>query len=132
MTHNLCTVLLLLLPADALGLTAHDEYELAVRALGACTWYLKESYLDQQLLSLGRFELYQPRDLIHTTGPAVTVPKLSFSRHMASIGTQKHIIAQKLSCTEKPGYVVFHMYVVLLSTLLWNIPLGGSKITRKG
>jgi hypothetical protein len=101
-----CTVLSILLPADTLGLTAHDEYELAVRALGACTWYLKESYLDQQLLFMGRFELYQPRDLVDTTGPAVTVvPKLSFSRHMASIETLKYILVHKLPCTEKSGSV---------------------------
>lgn len=80
------TVLSILLPADTLGLTAHDEYELAVRALGACAWYLKESYLDQQLLSMGRFELYQPQDLAGTKEPATTVvPIPSFSRHMASI-----------------------------------------------
>jgi len=86
------------LSADALGLTAHDDYELAVRALGACTWYLKESYLDQQLLSMGRFELYQPRDLVDIKGTAVTVVSgPSFSRHMASIGTLLH----KPPCTVK-------------------------------
>ncbi|XP_021924020.1 DNA mismatch repair protein Msh6 isoform X2 [Zootermopsis nevadensis] len=77
--------------ADTLGLTAHDEYELAVRALGACAWYLKESYLDQQLLSMGRFELYQPQDLAGTKEPAATVvPIPSFSRHMVLDGITLH------------------------------------------
>lgn len=81
--------------ADTLGLTAHDNYELAVRALGACTWYLKESFLDQQLLSMGRFEVYQPQDLVDTAGPFFTVvSKSSFSKHMASIGSLIH----KLGC----------------------------------
>jgi hypothetical protein len=83
------------LAADALGLTAHDNYELAVRALGACTWYLKESFLDQQLLSMGRFEVYRPQDLVGTVGPTLTVvSKPSFTKHMASIGSYFH----KLSC----------------------------------
>ncbi|PNF27299.1 DNA mismatch repair protein Msh6 [Cryptotermes secundus] len=69
--------------ADTLGLTAHDNYELAVRALGACTWYLKESFLDQQLLSMGRFEIYQPHDLVENARPVLTVvSKASFSKHM--------------------------------------------------
>ncbi|XP_069702294.1 DNA mismatch repair protein Msh6 isoform X2 [Periplaneta americana] len=73
--------------ADSLGLTAHDDYELAVRALGACTWYLKESFLDQQLLSMGQFELYQPRDLVSTDGSTKTVSsKPSFSKHMVLDG----------------------------------------------
>lgn len=77
--------------ADTLGLTAHDNYELAVRALGACTWYLKESFLDQQLLSMGRFEVYQPQDLVDNAEPALTmVSKPSFSKHMASIGSLIH------------------------------------------
>lgn len=81
--------------ADTLGLTAHDNYELAVRALGACTWYLKESFLDQQLLSMGRFEIYQPHDLVDNARPVLTmVSKASFSKHMASIGS----IIHKLGC----------------------------------
>ncbi|PSN56585.1 hypothetical protein C0J52_01554 [Blattella germanica] len=73
--------------ADSLGLSAHDDYELAVRALGACTWYLKSCFLDQQVLSLGQFELYQPRDLADGEVPAlVPTNKPSFSRHMVLDG----------------------------------------------
>lgn len=76
--------------ADTLGLTAHEDYDLAVRALGACTWYLKDCYLDQQLLSMGRFELYQPQDLLEAEGPIMNSgSKPAFSKHMASVGTTR-------------------------------------------
>ncbi|XP_021365348.1 DNA mismatch repair protein Msh6-like isoform X1 [Mizuhopecten yessoensis] len=52
---------------DALGLTAADEYSLAVRALGAVTWYLQYSLLDQELLSMNNFEEYCPLDDIEVT-----------------------------------------------------------------
>ncbi|XP_069105499.1 DNA mismatch repair protein Msh6-like [Argopecten irradians] len=47
---------------DTLGLTAADDYTLAVRALGAVTWYLQYSLLDQELLSMNNFEEYCPLD----------------------------------------------------------------------
>uniref|UniRef100_A0A2Z5U638 Putative DNA mismatch repair protein Msh6 n=1 Tax=Reticulitermes speratus TaxID=60591 RepID=A0A2Z5U638_9NEOP len=73
--------------ADTLGLTAHEDYDLAVRALGACTWYLKDCYLDQQLLSMGRFELYQPQDLLEAEGPIMNSgSKPAFSKHMVLDG----------------------------------------------
>ena len=49
--------------ADTLGHSAKDSSELAVSALGACTWYLKKSCLEQELLSLGNFEVYTPLDV---------------------------------------------------------------------
>lgn len=36
--------------------------ELAWKALGACIWYLKDCKLDLQLLSMKKFQLYQPVD----------------------------------------------------------------------
>jgi hypothetical protein len=73
--------------ADTLGLTAHEDYDLAVRGLGACTWYLKDCYLDQQLLSMGRFELYQPQDVLEAKGPLMNSgSRPAFSKHMASVG----------------------------------------------
>ncbi|RZF36981.1 hypothetical protein LSTR_LSTR004669 [Laodelphax striatellus] len=47
---------------DSLGLTASDEGELAVRSLGAVTWYLKRCQLDHQLLSMKKFSVYTPVD----------------------------------------------------------------------
>ncbi|XP_033640935.1 DNA mismatch repair protein Msh6-like [Asterias rubens] len=49
--------------ADTLGHSAKDSSELAVSALGACTWYLKKSCLEHELLSLCNFELYVPLDV---------------------------------------------------------------------
>lgn len=37
-----------------------SDYELALSALGACMWYLKDSELDIQVLSMKKFELYNP------------------------------------------------------------------------
>ena len=51
------------LAADTLGLTACEDHNSAVRAHNDCSWHLKYSHLDQQLLPNGRFELYQPEDL---------------------------------------------------------------------
>ncbi|XP_043250330.1 probable DNA mismatch repair protein Msh6 [Colletes gigas] len=47
---------------DSLGLTPDDDKELAVHALGGCVYLLKEYFLEQQLLSRGRFKLYVPPD----------------------------------------------------------------------
>lgn len=41
---------------DPLGLTADSNYELAVSALGAITFYLRRNLLDVELLSMKRFE----------------------------------------------------------------------------
>ncbi|XP_022106903.1 DNA mismatch repair protein Msh6-like [Acanthaster planci] len=49
--------------SDTLGHSAKEGYELAVSALGACTWYLKKCCLEQELLSMGNFELYTPLDV---------------------------------------------------------------------
>ncbi|XP_071491838.1 DNA mismatch repair protein Msh6-like [Diadema antillarum] len=48
--------------ADSLGLTPKEGCELAISALGACTWYLKKCYLEEELLSMRNFEVYKPLD----------------------------------------------------------------------
>ncbi|XP_046478017.1 probable DNA mismatch repair protein Msh6 [Neodiprion pinetum] len=47
---------------DSLGLTAADNMELAISALGGCVFHLKECFIDQQLLAQGRFESWIPPD----------------------------------------------------------------------
>ncbi|XP_055636793.1 probable DNA mismatch repair protein Msh6 [Toxorhynchites rutilus septentrionalis] len=47
---------------DHLGLTPDDRFQLALKALGGCVWYLKRCLLDQQIISLASFELYVPPD----------------------------------------------------------------------
>lgn len=49
---------------DCRGLTAKRDYAMAVKALGACTWYLCDSFLDQELLSMKSFEWYTPVDAV--------------------------------------------------------------------
>jgi len=48
--------------SDSLGLTAGEGGELAVRSLGAVTWYLKNNLLDTELLSMAKFEEFCPVD----------------------------------------------------------------------
>ncbi|XP_034233656.1 DNA mismatch repair protein Msh6-like [Thrips palmi] len=62
---------------DSLGLSPAEEYQLAVRSLGAITWYLSCCHLDQQLLSMQRFENYLPVD----SSKGAKLPGLS-GRHM--------------------------------------------------
>ncbi|XP_012941985.1 DNA mismatch repair protein Msh6 [Aplysia californica] len=50
---------------DTLGLTAAESHDLAVRALGALTWYLQYCLMDQEMLSMKKFEEYQPIDVMN-------------------------------------------------------------------
>ncbi|KAF6205210.1 hypothetical protein GE061_019377 [Apolygus lucorum] len=45
---------------DVLGLTASADSELGVRCLGAIIWFLTRGFLDFQLLTLAKFEVYTP------------------------------------------------------------------------
>ncbi|XP_055614390.1 probable DNA mismatch repair protein Msh6 [Uranotaenia lowii] len=47
---------------DHLGLTADENFQLALKALGGCIWYLKRCLLDQQIISMASFQLYIPPD----------------------------------------------------------------------
>ncbi|XP_015218440.1 DNA mismatch repair protein Msh6 [Lepisosteus oculatus] len=49
--------------SDTLGLTPGEGYELALSALGGCVFYLKKCLVDQELLSMGKFEEYVPLDV---------------------------------------------------------------------
>ena len=53
---------LYLLSDDSLGLRASSVCEQAVSALGACVWYLKKCKIDHEIISLKKFEVYQPID----------------------------------------------------------------------
>uniref|UniRef100_A0A1B0F0L9 DNA mismatch repair protein n=1 Tax=Phlebotomus papatasi TaxID=29031 RepID=A0A1B0F0L9_PHLPP len=48
---------------DHLGLTPKKNYSLALKALGGCIFYLTRCLLDQQILSLARYQFYQPPDV---------------------------------------------------------------------
>ncbi len=51
---------------DSLGLTAKHEFDLAVNALGGIVWCLKKCLIDNEILSMKNFEIYQPVDNIIT------------------------------------------------------------------
>ncbi|XP_066936562.1 DNA mismatch repair protein Msh6-like [Clytia hemisphaerica] len=47
---------------DKVGLEAPISFQLAISALGACTWYLKKCCIEQELLSMCQFQKYIPPD----------------------------------------------------------------------
>ena len=49
---------------DTLGLTPKSDYECAVTALGGLLWCLKKCLIDNEILSMRNFEIYQPIDNI--------------------------------------------------------------------
>lgn len=42
---------------DPVRATVASGYQLAVSALGACVWYLRQCHIDHELLSLKNFEV---------------------------------------------------------------------------
>ncbi|XP_014673632.1 PREDICTED: DNA mismatch repair protein Msh6-like isoform X2 [Priapulus caudatus] len=73
---------------DSIGMTASTDHELAVRALGACTWYLQRCCLEQELLSMRAFEEYHPLDL----EPNAIVDRLQTSRVSFATGRQHMVL----------------------------------------
>ncbi|KAJ8674770.1 hypothetical protein QAD02_010556 [Eretmocerus hayati] len=64
--------------ADSLGLTAEEDKELAVNALGGCVYLLKEYQLDCQLLAQRQFKTYAPPDFSN----ASELNKTNFAHNM--------------------------------------------------
>lgn len=44
--------------SDPVRATVADGYQLAISALGACVWYLRQCCIDHELLSLKNFEVH--------------------------------------------------------------------------
>lgn len=67
---------------DHLGLTADDGWQLALRATGACIWYMSKCLVDAQIMSMAQFCAYEPPD----DRPAVSVDDISsdISRKLAA------------------------------------------------
>ncbi len=51
---------------DTLGLTSKSEYELALNAMGGVVWCLQKCLIDQELLTMKTFEIYNPIDNLIT------------------------------------------------------------------
>lgn len=50
-------------PADHLGLTPKQNYRLALKAVGACVWYLTKCVIDEQIMSMAHYKWYIPPDI---------------------------------------------------------------------
>ncbi|XP_048590320.1 DNA mismatch repair protein Msh6-like [Nematostella vectensis] len=61
---NWPAMLKMMTDGDPLGLTPTDGHELALSALGAVAWYLKKCLIEEELLSMGKFEEYKPLDCL--------------------------------------------------------------------
>lgn len=48
---------------DHLGLTPNENSRLALKALGACVWYLTKCVIDEQIMSMAHFKYYVPPDV---------------------------------------------------------------------
>ncbi|KAL3998681.1 MutS domain V family protein [Acanthocheilonema viteae] len=59
-------VLLDMMDKDSLTLKCNPAYDACVSALGAVVWYLGRCFIDVDMISMQRFELYKPMNL---TGP---------------------------------------------------------------
>lgn len=67
-------------PDDCLGLTANDNGDLAVSALGACVWCLKRCCIDRELLTMRDFEVCRSTAARSTSG-VFPHPSFSLSLH---------------------------------------------------
>lgn len=65
---------------DTLGLTAKSNYELAVNALGGVIWCLKKCLIDNEILSMRNFEIYEPIDNTATKEVKMSDFKTSFAK----------------------------------------------------
>ncbi|XP_059154951.1 DNA mismatch repair protein Msh6-like [Physella acuta] len=111
---------------DALGLTAADSSELAVRALGAVTWYLQYCLLDQELLSMKKFEKYIPIESSnlstkkddtfdlkqrHMVLDGVTMANLDVVWNTSTQSTQGTLLERLNTCSTSFGKRLFHQWL---------------------
>nr|CAD7567692.1 unnamed protein product [Timema californicum] len=90
--------------SSSLGLCARDDTEMAIRALGAITWYLKQCHIDQQLLTMGKFKSYSPTDCNESRTLTSTD---KFAKHMVLDGiTLQNLDILENSLGEKEGTLI--------------------------
>ncbi|XP_076349800.1 LOW QUALITY PROTEIN: DNA mismatch repair protein Msh6-like [Tachypleus tridentatus] len=108
--------------SDTLQQTAKEEYYLAVKSLGACIWYLQESCVHNEILTLKKFEEYTPLDT--AASPAnesflhfqrmvldgVTLRNLEILENMS--GTVEGSLLQVMDhCNTQFGKRLFHQWL---------------------
>lgn len=69
---------------DHLGLTPNSNFRLALKALGACVWYLTKCVIDEQIMAMARFNYYIPPDIKvdDLDKMAADIAKKNFNKHM--------------------------------------------------
>lgn len=108
--------------SDHLGFTATEEASLSLKALGGCIWYLKNGYLDQQIMSMARYHLYIPPDNLGVDGQSkapIVVQRMNKHMVLDSItisnlkitGDEHSLLGQLDSCCTKFGKRMFHYWV---------------------
>lgn len=72
---------------DHLGLTPNANYRLALKALGACLYYLTKCVIDEQIMSMARFNFYTPPDIVDIDSEELDksvakIAKKNWNKHM--------------------------------------------------
>ncbi|XP_041361068.1 DNA mismatch repair protein Msh6-like [Gigantopelta aegis] len=111
---------------DSLGMSAKEEYDLAVRSLGAVTWYLQYSLMDEDLLSMKKFEEYRPVDsgITPETKPAtfnieqrhmvldgITMSNLDLVENSATATQEGTLLARLDQCSTPFGKRLFRQWL---------------------
>ncbi|XP_070208763.1 DNA mismatch repair protein Msh6-like isoform X2 [Littorina saxatilis] len=111
--------------SDSLGLTAAEGCELALRSLGAVVWYLQYCLVDHEVLSMKKFEQYQPLDRApekrDTTTfdtrqrnmvlDGVTLLNLEVTKNASTGGTEGTLIEQLDTCATPFGKRLLKQWV---------------------
>uniref|UniRef100_A0A182N517 DNA mismatch repair protein n=1 Tax=Anopheles dirus TaxID=7168 RepID=A0A182N517_9DIPT len=108
---------------DSLGLTPKESYQLALKALGGCIWYLQRCLLDRQVLSLATYEEYVPLDekraVLSTIKAGIGAAKAnrfmvldSITLHnLKIVGSEGSLVDRMDHCCTKFGKRLLHGWV---------------------
>lgn len=109
---------------DHLGLTPNDNFRLSLKSLGACLWYLKHCVIDEQIMSMARFNIYMPPDAITDNDlnkVAAKIAKSNLNKFMVLdaitlsnlkiVNDEKSLIATLDNCCTKFGKRLLNYWV---------------------
>ncbi|KAL3225582.1 hypothetical protein MRX96_025748, partial [Rhipicephalus microplus] len=104
-------------PADSTNLTPQENGCLALKALGACVWYLSKSLIEEEVLTMCRFEKYVPpqssdtrQDLNNLILDGVCLQNLEVVRN-SSRGTEGTLLATMDFCCTPFGKRLFQQWL---------------------
>lgn len=108
---------------DHLGLTPNQDYRLALKALGACLWYLTKCVIDEQIMAMARFNFYTPPDVkIEDLDKMMAkVVQKNYNKHMVLdsitlsnlkiVGEDKTLFSTLDNCCTKFGKRLLHYWI---------------------